>query len=89
MSDLNLDDEPDELSDIFISISKSIPYKIVIFVFVFYILMNTSTFTEDILGKLSGTVEQRYPTDKGIMIQALLLSVGVIVINILDKTKLI
>jgi hypothetical protein len=75
-------DAPDDLGGMFVHIAGLIPWKVIIFVFLGFIVLNTSIFIEKVLSHWSGTVEGRCPTEKGLLIQGLLLTLGVVVVSI-------
>jgi hypothetical protein len=81
------DDSPDDLSSIVEHVFNMIPFKLVAFVFIFYIMLNTNSFVDDFLTKFSGAVDGRYPTERGIMIQATLLCLFMIIIHILIESE--
>lgn len=80
--DITVSSCPDDLGGMFAHIFGLVPWKVTIFVFIAFIMLNTSTFIDKILNGWTGAVEGRFPTEKGLMIQATLLTLGVIVMSI-------
>jgi hypothetical protein len=80
--DKKITDGPDDLGGMFAHIFGLVPWKVTIFVFIAFIVLNTSTFVDHILGSWPGAVEGRYPTEKGLVIQGSLLALGVVIISI-------
>lgn len=80
--DKKISDGPDDLGGMFAHIMGMVPWKVTMFVFVAFIVLNTSTFIDHVLGTWPGTVEGRFPTERGLVIQGTLLTLGVIVISI-------
>lgn len=83
MSRLEEDTRPDELGSLFLHIFNIIPKKLVIFTFVLFMLLNTTVFVDKILSTWTGAVDGLYVTEKGIMIQGILLSIGMIVFSVM------
>ena len=75
-------DAPDDLGGMAAHIFGLVPWKVTGFVFVFFIILNTSVFIDKVLINWSGTVEGRCPTEKGLLIQGLLLTFGVMVMSV-------
>jgi hypothetical protein len=82
-------DAPDDLGSMVIHMVKLVPWKSIIFVFIWYVLMNTTTFVDVILGSWSGAVEHRYPTEYGLFIQAIMMALGLAIFSILSNGELI
>ena len=78
----NNDDAPDDLASMVVAVAEMIPWKIIVFVFIGYILLNTTTFVDRILRSWSGAVDGRIATEKGVVIQAMLLALGVMLFSI-------
>lgn len=82
-------DGPDDLGGLCGHIFGMIPWKVVMFIFAGFILINTSTFVENILGSWPGAVEGRYPSEQGLLIQAGLLTLGAIAVSVFSGGGLI
>lgn len=85
----NTRDAPDDLGGLVAHIFGLIPWKVIIFIFAGFILVNTSTFVEHILGSCSGAVEGRYPSEQGLLIQAGILTLGAIAVSVFSGGDLI
>jgi len=81
--------EPDDLGSLAIYIMKLIPIKLIIFLFLGNIALQTNSFIESILSKFSNAVDGRYPTEKGIVIQTMLLCILLTIVYILSETHMI
>lgn len=74
--------EPDDLSGMVTSIFGLVPWKLTIFVFITFIMINTSTFIDQILNSWPGAVVGRAPSESGLVIQAMILTLGVVIMSI-------
>ena len=79
---------PDDLGSLTLYIAKLIPIKLIIFLFISNIALQTNSFIESILNKFDGAVDGRYPTEKGIFIQTLLLCLIFTIVYILNETSM-
>lgn len=75
-------DAPDDLGSMFLHIARMLPVKLIILTFITYLSINTTNFIESILSRWNGAVEGRCPTERGIVIQGLLLVLAMIVFHI-------
>lgn len=87
--DCEYDDPPDDLASLFMAIIKKIKFKIVILLFMAFILINTSTFIDSVLSGVDGAVDGRIPTEKGIVTQGIILMLIYIVLGLLVDADLI
>lgn len=74
--------EPDDLTSM-VGIIGFKPIKISIFIFIMFILINSNVFIDRILSKNKSYVEGRIVTEKGALVQGLLLSLWYLLINTL------
>ena len=56
-------------------IITSSPVKVGFLIFILYIVINTDVFIDRFLASFSGAVEGRYATNKGIVIQAMMMTI--------------
>lgn len=86
----NIDDGPDDLGSLVFYIAKLINYKLVVFVFCAYLALNTNIFIDKVIGLFGDdTVELGNPSEKGIFVQAGLLTIGFIVMSVLVNSDVI
>ena len=74
---------PDDLGSMVWHFAGLVPWKSIIFVFLMYMIMNTTVFVDSILGSWPGAVDQRYPSERGLIIQACMMALGLIIFSIL------
>jgi len=80
---------PDDLWSLTMHIGNMIPFKLMIFIFLSNIMLQTNSFIESILSKFSGAVDGRFPTEKGILIQTLILVLLFAIVSILIEAGLV
>lgn len=61
------------LGDVVSNLWSADSIKIIVFLFIIYILINSNVFIDKILGKINGAVEYKTPTTKGVIIQSTIL----------------
>ncbi len=83
------DDRPDDLGGMCWHIASLVPIKQVVFVFITFLIINTSTFVERILSYWTDAIDGRSPTDRGIVIQGLILSMALILFSVFDGANII
>ena len=84
--------QPNDFSGLIGGLANSINYKMVILIFLVYILLNSDVFINRILSKIDGTTTYNplnSPNTKGHVILGLLLSMCYILIDSLIKSDLI
>lgn len=74
---------PDDLGSMVAHIANFVPWKVSIFVFLAFIVLNTSVFIDKVLTHWPGAVDGRSPTEKGLLIQGFLLTLGMVVMSVL------
>lgn len=84
-----LENPPDDLGSMFTHIFKLVEWKYIVFVFIGYIMLNTTTFVDRVLNGWDNAVEGRFPTEKGLMIQALILSISLMMFCIFSNSGMI
>lgn len=82
-------DGPDDLGSMVLHLAGLVPWKSVAFIFILFLFINTTTFVDRILGSWEGAVEGRFPTEKGLMIQAVLLTLGLVVFSVCANSDLV
>lgn len=82
-------DEPDDISDLFIHIFKKFNIKIAILLMVFYLFINTSFFMDSVLSGFKDAVMAGTPTEYGILVQAIILSLFYILVSLLNDSDII
>lgn len=83
------DAPPDDLASLFMAIFRMINFKIAIFIFMIFIFLNTSSFIDSVLIAFDDAVDGRQPTERGIVIQGLILTVSYITLSLLVDAELI
>jgi hypothetical protein len=77
------DDNADDIGGMFAHITQDlVPWKSVLFILLSYIILNTTIFIDKFLTYWDGAVDGRYPTDRGIVIQAMLMSIFFILFSV-------
>jgi len=84
-SKISSDDLPSITSDIF----NAINYKVMFFIFLLGILIFSDVFIELFLAPINGAVYADVPTNKGTIIQLLVLTVGYALADLLVKGKIL
>lgn len=82
-------DTDNSLGDVCMNIVKLIPWEFAVFIFFAYLFFNTTIFTERILSTWSGAISDGNPTEKGILIQATLLTIVFMIFTCLVNSELI
>lgn len=85
----DLSEAPDDLGGLFNAVIERVPWKVISFVFIAFIIINTSTFVDNVLAYWPESVEGRYPSEQGLMIQACMLAFGAILVSICAEGELI
>lgn len=75
----------DDLGSVIANANKEINYKIGFILFIFYIIINTDIFNDNILNKFSNTVDDTGTTNTGIIVCAGILAFMYIMLDIIDK----
>lgn len=83
------DDRPDDLGSLFLHIFNIVPKKLILFTFVIFMLLNTTVFIDKILSTWQGTVDGMNITEKGIMVQGLLLVLAMIIFSIMVEGEVV
>lgn len=81
---LKFDSRPDSLGDMFAGLFKASKIKMGAFIFLIFILLNSTIYFESILSKFPNAVDSiGQPTDKGIGISAMIIALACILLDIL------
>lgn len=72
----------DDLGGLFMHMVHMVPWKLTAFVTCLFIILNTSTFVDKVLGSWPGATDGRYPSERGLLIQAALLTLGMIIMSV-------
>lgn len=82
--------QPSDLTPVVGNIFKKIPWKLMIYVFIIYLLLSSDVFIKAILNNINGAVGfSNSPTTYGTIITGLLLVIFVAITDILIKQKII
>lgn len=84
----DIDDDgkkPDDLASAFVGFFTTLNYKLLLFLFLFFILVNSDIFVDKILSNIEGAVEVREPTAKGTVIQGLILVFFYMIVDLIIK----
>lgn len=79
----------DDFTAIFNDALVGIPYKLLIFLFLLFVLVTSDVFTNRVLARFSGAVDHKYATNYGVMLQGIFLVLGYTIIAVLEKQKII
>lgn len=82
-------DAPDDLGSLFTQIIKLVPWKYAIFIFMGFMIINTTTFIDRFLSQWDGAVEMRAPTEKGLLIQNIILCVALMAFGVFTNSGLV
>jgi hypothetical protein len=76
-------------ADVMDGLFERISIKLWFFLFIIFILANTAEFIQQIIGKFEGTLDGRYLSTKGIIVQASMVCISMIVIEVLINEDLL
>ncbi len=62
-------------------IIRAVPYKMALFIFLLFVVINTTIFVENFIEPWGNTYVGGHVTDKGIYIQGLFITIGYIVVH--------
>jgi hypothetical protein len=79
----------DDLLSMFVDIASEIQYKLLLMVFLLFIVLNTDVFINRVLGKLSNTIDGHRVTSWGVILQGTFLVLGMIAMDALVKNNII
>lgn len=82
---LGKDDAPEDLTSTMFGAFDKSTIKVAIMLFFLFIILCSDVFIDRVLASYDGLVDGRTVTEKGILTQALLISIGFIAINSLVK----
>lgn len=77
---------PDDLFSVFVSMFKKINIKIAFFLMFVFMLLNTVVFMNT-MSKIPNTVELGHATEKGVIVQAILLVLCYIIFDMLSTSQ--
>ena len=77
--------KPDSLGDMATAGVKNINIKTSIFVFLLFLLLNTTLYVDNLLSKVPDAVTGRDPTGKGLLITGMVLTLGYILFDMLNQ----
>lgn len=84
------DTRPDSLSEMFIDLFKSMNKKMGIMILIIFIILNTTVFIDSCLSYFTDAVESTgQPTDRGILIQGMLLATLYIIFDVMNQYHVI
>lgn len=86
---LTKSDGPDDLGSMVVHLFGLVPWKLTIFIFICFIVLNTSVFIDHVLTSWPGAVDGRHPSERGLLIQGLILTIGVVLMSICVNGELI
>lgn len=76
---------PDDLTSAFMGFFSTINYKLMLFLFLIFILITSDIFVEKILGRIDGATQHRDPTTKGTFIQGFFLVFFYMIMDLVIK----
>jgi hypothetical protein len=74
---------PDSLAGVTVGFLGYIHFKLLFSIFLIFLLVSSDVFIDKVLGRWNGTVEHKTPTSKGVLIQATLMTLLVMIIDLL------
>jgi|TARA_R110002153_G_scaffold273997_3_gene446451 hypothetical protein len=80
---------PDEFMAILVDSLSGIQYKLIAFIFIFFIILSSSTFIDRVLTNFSGAVDGHDVKNWGIILQGLFLVMSTIAIDALIKNNML
>jgi hypothetical protein len=80
---------PDGAFDMIGGLFSKIPWKVAIFVFLLFIFVSSDLFIDWGLERFKGATEHRNATPKGVLIQSIFLTLGMIVVTLLVDINVI
>ena len=88
-SNTNSKSRPDSFFSIIGDLTSKLNWKIILFIFLLYIFLNTDMFIDKGLSRIKNAVDFKHPTTKGTLIQALLMVIGYAIIKLLVDSSII
>lgn len=76
---------PDDLTSAFMGFFSTLNYKLLLFLFLIFLLVTSDIFVEKILGKIDGATSHRDPTTKGTFIQGFFLVFFYMIMDLVTK----
>jgi len=83
--DDTLDQKSDDFSSIFMDCMTTINFKLLLFLFLVFVLVTSDVFVDKILSKCNGATENRNPTMKGTFIQGFVVVILYILLDLIIK----
>ena len=85
-----MDSEPitqkDDFSDLLVNMNKQFSYKIAALLFIFYLIINSDIFIENVLGGISSSLHVASdPTDMGVIVQGIFITLAYIGLSIMRE----
>jgi hypothetical protein len=62
-----------------------LPWKLLVFIFFIFIMLSSDIFIDKVLGNIDGALDHKSPTTKGVCVQATLMCVCTLIIDILIR----
>ena len=78
-----------DLTAILADTVAGIDFKIVFLIYIVYIMLSTDIFITRILGRFSGAIEYNQPTSWGVILQGTFFVLAYLIINGLNRQKII
>lgn len=88
-SDPLLCTKPDDFAGLITDALSGIQYKLILFLFLLFIILTSDIFTNRVLSRISGAVNMKQPTNYGVMIQGTFLVLFFAVIDVLIRQDVI
>lgn len=83
------DEPPDDLASLLLAIFRMVNFKLAVFIFMLFIFLNTSSFIDSVLVGFNDAVDGRQPTERGIVIQGVILTTAYILLSLMVEAELI
>lgn len=80
---------PDDITSMFADIISRVQYKFLAFMFIAFIMLNSSSFVDRVLTSFTGAVEFKTPTSWGVCLQGFLLVIIMIFMDGLISQRVI
>lgn len=80
---------PDDFTALITDGISGIQYKLILFLFLIFLIITSDVFTNRVLTKFKGAVDYKYPTNYGTVLQGVFLVLFYIVIDVGIRHKII
>lgn len=75
--------QPDDFASILFDLASRVQFKLLVFMFIVFIIISSDVFIGRALARVKGAVEHKQPTSYGVILQGVFLTLSVLILDIL------